>query len=230
MSTTFIPLALAIPTISRYRASATKSCTPEHAHPSGGAPGLAPTLASSLASQNALHAGATGALAFGKALGDVGASRDQSTPIRKTPELSAAASPISTSGSLQKRSRSAARGVVRQAWQCGRPLGWSSVVLQNGSHASCRLSSTCAGAVATPKRNDRSKLSALGYAAALGGGGGGEEAKKWCQNASPLFGGDVEGRSSAGVPTDGWTAMAAATICTTMRGCALPCAGVVIEK
>lgn len=58
----------------------------------------------------------------------------------------------------------------------------------------------CAGAVATPKRNDRSKLSALGYAAALGGGGGGEELKKWCQNASPLFGGGVEGRYERGRP------------------------------
>ena len=112
--------------------------------------------------QNESHAGVD---VFEKADGGSGASRDQSTPMRKIPEPSSAAKPISTSGSVQKRKRSSAFGVVSHAWQLPGSL-------QKGSHASDSWSSTCAGAVATPKRKERSKVSGAGKAATEGGGGG----------------------------------------------------------
>ena len=70
-------MALAIPTISRPARRRLEVLHPRARAPLGRRAGARPDLASSLASQNALHADATGALAFGKALGDVGASRDQ---------------------------------------------------------------------------------------------------------------------------------------------------------
>eukprot|EP00962_Isochrysis_galbana_P028058 scaffold8849_cov101-Isochrysis_galbana.AAC.9 len=155
--------------MSAYRRSAAWFCTPEHTQPAGGAGDAASVrgeagtaAAASCRLQKLSHAGLD---ELEKKEGGLGASRDQSTPMRKMPEPSSAARFISTSGSVQKRRRSSAFGVLSHAWQL--PGSW-----QNGSHASFSSSSTCAGAVATPKRKELPNCSGAGKAATDGGGGG----------------------------------------------------------